>query len=549
MAKRTVHANRTAGKRKNQLGIPGDGEGRGKTRNGKKGNKSITQVQRLLSLTAGVELFHSPDRTAYATVQAGKHAETWRVDSSPFSHWLRDQYYQAEKGGTPSSQALRDAIEQLKARALFGGGDQREVFLRVAEISRKIYIDLTNSEWEVVEVSADGWDVISEPPIKFRRPSSMKALPTPQRGGNPSDLGKLMNLQDASDLVLILGWLVGSLRNRGPYPILIIQGEQGTAKSTLARLLRGLVDPSVAPLRSPPRSEYDLVIYSANSWCLAFDNLSYLPPWLADGLCRLSTGGGFGTRKLYSNEEELVFDTKRPVILNGITDLAARGDVADRALVVNLLPIPEADRRTEEEIEKRFSGLAPKILGSLLDAVSMALRRVDGVRLHKSPRMADFAKWVVAAEPAFQCRASFLPTYLDNRSASMEVGLESDPVAVALLTLVEKEAGSWEGTPTELYTELSSLTPDQRSAAWPKAANALSSRIRRLAPSLRAAWNLEIDFGKSADGSRRLVTVSRTEKQRKGLSEPPEASEKVVSQDGPDSPDDRRAAGFREVEV
>ena len=102
-------------------------------------------------------------------------------------------------------------------------------------------------------------------------------------------------------------------------------------------------------LRTTPRNEHDLFIAATSAWVVAFDNISNLQPWLSDALCRLSTGGGFSTRTLYENREQELFNATRRAILNGITDVATRPDLLDRAMIVALPPIPEEDRKPVAE--------------------------------------------------------------------------------------------------------------------------------------------------------------------------------------------------------
>src|SRR5262249_53408637 len=78
---------------------------------------------------------------------------------------------------------------------------------------------------------------------------------------------------------------------------------------------------------------------------LAFDNLSGLPPWLSDTLCRLTSGGAFSTRRLFTDQDEILFTAARPVILNGIEDVITCPDLADRAILLMLAPIAERQRR------------------------------------------------------------------------------------------------------------------------------------------------------------------------------------------------------------
>lgn len=456
---------------------------------GEAGGRKPTQAEELDRCAAGAELFHAPAGDAYATVAVGDHRETHPIRSRGFRRWLVRNYFE-RCARPPSAQALQDALGLLEARAQFDGAE-REVHIRVAKHGGAIYVDLANEDWEAVEISAGGWRVIPSEaaPVRFRRPRGMLPLPMPARGGSIEGLRRFVNVggDDPAGWRLLVAWLVQALRPVGPYPVLILQGEQGSAKSTAERLLRFLVDPSTAPLRTAPRNEHDLVIAANNSWCVAFDNISKLPPWCSDALCRLSTGGGFSARELFTDAEEVLFDATRPVILNGITDIATRPDLLDRALVVTLPPIPEEDRTSEAELLRNFDRERSAILGALFDAVSGALGAVDDVRLERLPRMADFALWATAAEGALGWEpGAFLRAYSGNRGEAAEIALDADPVAAAVLSLMEKRDG-WRGTAGELLKTLNGLADEdtRRSIAWPGAANALSGRLKRLAPALR----------------------------------------------------------------
>ena len=164
------------------------------------------------------------------------------------------------------------------------------------------------------------------------------------------------------------------------------------------KILRALLDPNTAPLRALPREDRDLFIAASNSHVLAFDNVSGLPAWISDTLCRLSTGGGFAVRQLYTDQDEVLFDATRPVILNGIEDIVTRPDLADRAVFLTLEPIPEERRRAEDEFWAAFEVERPRILGALLDAVVEGLKRLPETQLERLPRMADFALWATACE-------------------------------------------------------------------------------------------------------------------------------------------------------
>jgi len=146
----------------------------------------------------------------------------------------------------------------------------------------------------------------------------------PEKGGHIDELRPFVDVANDVHWVMIVAWIVAAFRPTGPYPVLVVNGEQGSAKSTVCRILWMLFDPNAAPLRSEPKEPRDLMIAATNAWCLMLENLSGVPAWLSDALCRIATGGGFATRKLYSDDEEKLFDAQRPVVLNGIPELATR---------------------------------------------------------------------------------------------------------------------------------------------------------------------------------------------------------------------------------
>ena len=252
------------------------------------------------------------------------------------------------------------------------------------------------------------------------------------------------------------------------------------------------------------------MIAARNSWCLAFDNVSHLTWRLSDDLCRLATGGGFSTRQLYTDGEEMLFDATRPLILNGIDAVVRRGDLLDRSLVTFLPVIPEEKRKAEKLFWQRFKEIQPKLLGALLDAVSCALRRLESVKLPVLPRMADFAQWVVASEPALGwADGTFLRAYDLNRGTANELSLEASPL-VAPLRLLFAHGSSWHGTAADLLEKLVHRAEHEAllQRDWPKNAQTLATQLRRIAPNLRAS-GIDIQFGEktAGKGSKRIIRL------------------------------------------
>ena len=272
---------------------------------GEAGGREPSQADILIELAQTAELFHAPDGKAFAGLLINGHRETWPVRSNGFKLWLARRYYE-ETAGAVSSDARNAALNVIEAKALYDG-PERTVHVRVGGLDGRLYLDLGDETWRAVEIDASGWRVIDRPPVQFRRAAGMQALPAPERGGSVQALRDFLNVRSDSDFVLVIAWLLACLRDRGPYPVIVLSGEQGSAKSTFSAILRALLDPNTAPLRALPREDRDLFIAASNGHVLAFDNVSTLSAWLSDTLCRLATGGGFAVRQLYTDQDEILF--------------------------------------------------------------------------------------------------------------------------------------------------------------------------------------------------------------------------------------------------
>ena len=394
----------------------------------------------------------------------------------------------------------------IEAKAHFDAAE-RVVHVRVASLDGKLYVDLCDFAWRAVEISTAGWRVVDSPPVRFRRASGALALPEPERGGSIADLEPFLNVRSGRDFVLIVAWTLAALLDHGPYPALSFAGEQGTAKSTVSKILRALIDPNTAPLRALPRNDRELFISATNAHLLVFDNVSGLPPWLSDTLCRLSSGGGFSVRSLWTNNDEVLFDAARPAILNGIGDIITRPDLADRALFIALKLIPDSERRSDSEILAAFEAKRPRILAALMDALAVGLRRLSTTCLSEKPRMADFAVWATACEQAFWQNGTFMRAYTANLEEVVNTVIEADMVGAAVRQLAA-ERTEWRGTASGLLSALRALVDEgaTRSKDWPSSPEALSNRLRRAATFLRKA-GVEVSFYREGKQGSRMIAI------------------------------------------
>jgi len=429
------------------------------------------------------------------------------------------------KGRAFPPTALAEAITTIEAMALFEG-PEAPVSVRMADANGAVLIDRGDDRWDAVRISPDGWDVVPHP-VRFVRTAGLKPLPAPERGGTLDTLRDFLNPGlSNNDFRLILAWMVAGMLPRGPYPVLILTGAPGSAKSTTARVLRALIDPNRAPLRFRGRDGAEgireLFISAANGRVLSIDNLSgSLSPLLSNALCSISTGAGYSTRTLYENGEESIFQVCRPVILNGIDEVATAPDLLDRALVVDLPPVPEDRRQTESAFEEALTRESPRLLGALYDTLARVLAVLPEIRPGHLPRMADFARVGMALEKVLDwAPGAFMAAYGGKQQESLAGILENSEVGKVLVGWLDDQT-EWSGTLSELLTILTENAPEGAALTlgWPRTPRALAGEMKRLTAALRSV-GVVVEEGHHPRTRRKILKITRRQKDKDGGEDP-----------------------------
>jgi len=467
-------------------------------------------VEALLRLASNARIFRSADGRFHAQVPVGDRHEIYGLKSTAFRDWLIDSFH-AGRGELPSARAVGRVLALLESRARVDGA-MPAVYVRVGRDGEvggaHCYLDLGDPSGQAVKIGAHDWSVVDRPPVHFRRPEGLLPLPKPSPDGSIELLRPYVNLTEP-DFRLLIGWMAAALMPDGPYPILAIHGEHGSAKSTLARIVRKLIDPQQSPVLAGPASTRDLMVTALSEWLLVYDNISALPNWLSDSLCRLAAGGGVAGRALFTNDEPNVIHAQRPVIINGIDEFVCRADLADRCVFLHLPPIIAGSRRVEVELWRSFQADYPAILGGLLSAVVGGLRELPSVRLAELPRMADFACFGEAVGRGLGWPAeTFLSAYNDNRQETTLTALEESVLATVLLDMAAWGGlENWTRSATEMLEALSRyVDPKVRaSGRWPKSPRVFSNELRRIAPQLRTR-GISVEFTRTCNA--RLITIN-----------------------------------------
>jgi putative DNA primase/helicase len=468
------------------------------------------QRDQLMGYVEGIELWHDDADKAYATFPVGRYHENASIRSSRFRHWLTLRYLDDHEAA-PGKNAMDECLNATEARAV-AQGKRHTAFIRMAERGGRVFIDLCNDNWQAIECSKNGWAVVDNVPVKFVRRDGMLRLPVPepvteQQSGIEELRSFFGNLSQAH-FALVVAWVVSCFRDTGVYPVLMIHGESGSGKTILTKLLMDLIDPRDEKALSIPKDDRALIVFAKQTYLIGFENVSVIPAWFSDALCRLASGDSFVAVKLYTDDELAIHKAKRPVILNGIPRLAEREDLASRTFTVSLPPMT-GDRLTEPELLAQWQNARPRILAGLLDGVCSALRNVEGITLPEEPRLIGALKWATAAESNFGFDdGAIFRAYQESERETIQAAFEADIVAIVLVSFIRSlTTRQWEGTPTTLFAEINAhATETQRKMkSWPASPAGLTNRIERAAPVLRRQG---IAVERRHAHSMRLITVA-----------------------------------------
>ena len=454
-----------------------------------------------LILSTNVLLFHDQSGDGYIAPN-NNGAETVRLKSKQFSRWIAKLSW--EKCEKPiRSEDIRTVLGTLEGIAIFDK-DEYKLHVRIATKGDVIWYDLGKS---AVKITKDGWEVVDDPPVLFRRYPHQEMQVTPERGGSLSQILDFVNIKNKQEELLLLVWCVTGIIPGFPHPLSTFHGPQGSAKSTTVSIFKQLLDPSQIKFFSPPDNFREFVQLGSHHWFLPIDNLSRLSEWLSDALCRACTGEGFSKRELYSDDDDVVYSFQNIGSLNGINLVVEKPDLMERCIIFGLEKIERV--QSMAIFNQRFAQAKPFILGAIFDALAGALQRIESVAVENQFRMSDFARWGCAIAEAIGYDAKdFISAYRANIGLQNLEAIDASQIAQAIEAFMG-DREEWHGTPTDLYNELEKIAEDRhfdkKSETWPKAANWLWRRVAPMTSNLLARG---IKVSRSS-GEERVVTLTK----------------------------------------
>ena len=460
---------------------------------------NLTKTEMLLKLfyESGADVFHDDLKEPYAAIPRDSYTEILFMASKDFNMFLSRLYYKKVQK-TIGVDSVKQVIMALSGEAIFGNPDPIPLSVRVAENGNSFWYDLTNSKWQAIKTTAEGWSVESEQPRQFKRYKHQMAQVIPNPDGDVRKILKYINLK--SHITLFLCWLISCFIPKIPHPMPAVHGEKGAAKSTFCSLLKMLIDPSALATMTLQNDARSLAVNFQQHWFMPYDNVSYISEDTSDIICRGITGGGIQQRKLYTDADSYIFTFLRCFAVNGINNVVTRPDLLDRSILIELERVPEAERRELTDLLSEFETDRPYILGGIFNTLSKAMSIHPNVKLNKLPRMADFARWGYAIGEALGGEGDkFLSEYSENRDNQNMEAINANPVAFLIMEFMKCQS-SWQGLVSGLLIELINIAPkhgiDPRSKSFPKQPNLLSRRLKDVKSNLEAVG---ITFDKHSD--------------------------------------------------
>lgn len=430
---------------------------------------------------------------------------------------LQKEYY--EQTGKVLTKNREDELIRFVLMMKNSDNKSSEVSIRATSKDETYYYDLGRADSKLIAISKDGKKEVIEPTIKFKRPkTSLEVAYSPTEASELLKmLNSILNIQSPHDLILVIAFIIKSMLGKsGASPILIIEGEQGSSKTTTTKFLKRIIDPSSSDIKKFPSKIDDLHNYAINNYLLCFDNLSGINHQISDELCIISTSGSITKRELYTNDGEFTVNIQRPVILNGIEDIGERPDFLDRSITIHLPAIGPEKRKSETELRKKFESILPNIMGALFDLAHKVTRMINGQTYPNLPRMTEFAIIGIGIEKVLDYRSGFfVEAYHQGKERQNNQIISTNPLLITIKYFMADKP-LYEGTPHNLFSCLKAIASAQNlHYGFPQTPACLTKALNRHQSSLR---QMELTFQRGKDSSGRAIILQKLKKQPSQLS-------------------------------
>jgi hypothetical protein len=458
------------------------------------------------------------------------HTEVIKLESNRFRRYLSKLFYDNQRGRVVNSDAISNAVQVLHAQTEY---DNHTIPLSLRIACKKqegddltFYYDLTDPKWQYIKITKHQWDLVDNntddnSQIFFVRYNQTPQV-LPERNYEPDIFDKflaLTNVADEQNKLLLKVYIVTLFVPEISHSMLILHGEKGSAKSTLQLLIKLLVDPAKPSLLTVHKDRTEFVQQLNHNYIAFYDNVKHVPYWLSDEACKAVTGVGQTKRKLYTDDDDIVYEFKRCLGFNGINVSLTEPDALDRSILIELSRIAKENRRVESEITADFIELKPRLLGYIFDILVKTLELKPTIKLLDLPRMADFASWGETISQAMGYEPlRFINAYYENIGKQNIEAIEAHPLGQLIAKYFEdgndfgKDLKVLEGSPSEILDILATFAEQHRlntnHKLWPKSVNVLSRRLNQIRSNLLEGLGINVTISRIANKSRGKINTS-----------------------------------------
>ncbi|PWU81183.1 MAG: hypothetical protein DLM72_08300 [Candidatus Nitrosopolaris wilkensis] len=490
------------------------------------GSESKSQAKTLVEVVEKKSdlLFQDQYGAPCIKIEVDDHHEIMFIQNSKFKNYLSKLYFDATRGQVVCQDIQNDVIRILTARALFEG-QTKDLNLRVAwaKQNEEIHYDLTDSKWRCVQVTKEGWSIIPHQKDTLFTRFNQKAQVQPDHD-YPNDIFDkfldLMHIYDPERRIMNKVWIISVFIPEFPHTIDIHLGEKGSLKSTLCRYKKRLIDPDKIELLTIPKDKSEFVQQLYHNYLAIYENVRHIPPWFSDEVCRAITGAGTSKRGLYTNDEDVIYNYKRCIGVNGVNNVLTESDVLDRSILEEFDRLTPEQRREEADVDIDFEVMRPKLLGYIFDIMVKVLQIKPTVKLTDLPRMADFAAWgeAIARTLGYE-PLEFINIYYSNIGRQNVEAIETNPLAQAIDKFSDmrcehgKSSCYWYGTTSKALEYLNQVAIqngiDINSKGWPKAPHWLTRRLRPILSNLREGLGIDVTISIPTSGENKNISTIR----------------------------------------
>lgn len=243
-------------------------------------------------------------------------------------------HFLSELGFMPKDSEVKELGARLRQK---GYSEPIDVHFRLAQLGSEVYWRPAVSG-RCYRIAGTGVTLAEDPPASLIIAAKPRYPVEVDLAGTREDLEKLCHFFNLPpvEVAMVEGWLVAALLGLET-PIMLMRGQAGSGKTSLARLILAVLEPSVPEFDAGSDQNADtrqFLRFLQRAPMVLMDNVSRFSASMEDVLSKLVTGFVAGLRALYEDSIEMLY-LRRAIIVTTINWDVYKGDLSQRMIVVN----------------------------------------------------------------------------------------------------------------------------------------------------------------------------------------------------------------------